>query len=225
MGLLKSIKETFHEFSSNTSIHGIKYVGDKERRSVEKIFWLFSILFSLSLCIYMMYIMYEKLHNSNIEVALTEKTMLTSEIPFPAVTICPFPKFRKSSLDFEQTYKRLKKLQFHENNGTNHLQLDPETLEEYKSIEAFFNFCEKFPKSYPFEKNPFLKGEEIMDRFNEISTVAGDNQSYDFFFKVKFDNFKYNFFDVFSYMVTNLGTCWTFNMLPRSEMFENINVK
>jgi len=41
---------TYHEYCENTSIHGVQYLGERERPMRERIFWLFVFLISIYGC-------------------------------------------------------------------------------------------------------------------------------------------------------------------------------
>lgn len=41
---------TYHEYCAHTSIHGVQYLGDRERPLRERIFWLCAFLISIYAC-------------------------------------------------------------------------------------------------------------------------------------------------------------------------------
>lgn len=88
----------FLDYSTNSTIHGVKYVGERDRSYCEKIFWLIFIIISLLGCGYMISEMYEKWENEEISIVLTLKTRQVEDVPFPAVTICPINKWKTSRM-------------------------------------------------------------------------------------------------------------------------------
>lgn len=86
---------TVESFSKESSIHGIKFIADKNNSNLIRIFWTVSFLMSIAgFCFYAngVYLKWSK----NPDIALKIKWKSIREIPFPAVTIC-LPLFAKTN--------------------------------------------------------------------------------------------------------------------------------
>ncbi|KAL7022253.1 hypothetical protein ACKWTF_012186 [Chironomus riparius] len=86
---LKTSWRTFKEFSADTSIHGIKYLTDKQRNWTEKLFWSVALVLSIIACAYVIYLSWRKRIDSPLIFSFAPKPMNIWDIPFSAVTICP----------------------------------------------------------------------------------------------------------------------------------------
>lgn len=76
-------------------MHGVNYFGDRRRHWIERVFWIIVFLVSMSACIYTVHKTYTKWQKSPIIVTHDDKLTAISEIPFPAVTVCPSAKVKK----------------------------------------------------------------------------------------------------------------------------------
>ncbi|XP_019890550.2 pickpocket protein 28 [Musca domestica] len=85
--LPQGIKETFFEYCSNTSIHGIKFFGEN-RSWTERIIWICVFIASLYWCIDALKEIADKYRETPVIVSFSEKSTDIWNIPFPAVTIC-----------------------------------------------------------------------------------------------------------------------------------------
>ncbi|XP_074652904.1 acid-sensing ion channel 2-like [Tubulanus polymorphus] len=91
-----SIKETVIDFSQDSSVHGIKYVGGYDVATIRKVTWIVMILGSISFCICMIHprvAVYVKK-----PVSTKSKIEYRSPMPFPVVTICNMNALRLSHL-------------------------------------------------------------------------------------------------------------------------------
>ena len=85
--LFRNIIQIFYEYCSNTSIHGVQYLGETRPRR-EKIFWLCVFAVSIFCCSILINSIYIKWHETPVIVSFSEKSTPVWSIPFPAITIC-----------------------------------------------------------------------------------------------------------------------------------------
>jgi len=85
--LKKAIKEIYHEYCTNTSIHGVQYLGEN-RPIKEKCFWMVVFIISIYCCTILIRSVYLKWNETPVIVSFSEKSTPVWSIPFPAVTIC-----------------------------------------------------------------------------------------------------------------------------------------
>lgn len=74
----------FSDYALNSSIHGVRYVGEKPRPWWERVFWLIIVAYSLYKCSAMINKEWQKLERSSVIVTPAEKLMTIGQIPFPA---------------------------------------------------------------------------------------------------------------------------------------------
>ncbi|XP_073819614.1 pickpocket protein 28-like [Musca autumnalis] len=96
--LRQSIKKTFFEYCSNTSIHGIKYFGEN-RSWTERLIWIFVFIVSLYWCVDALREIAHKYQETPVIVSFSDKSTDIWKLPFPAVTICSDIKRRKPKDD------------------------------------------------------------------------------------------------------------------------------
>ncbi|XP_061393669.1 pickpocket protein 28-like [Musca vetustissima] len=72
--LREGLIEIYYEYCANTSVHGVQYLG-QNRPWKEIIFWLAQV--------------YHKWNDTPVIVSFSERSIPVSDIPFPAITICP----------------------------------------------------------------------------------------------------------------------------------------
>jgi hypothetical protein len=107
MELLKSSWSWFSEFSNQSSIHGVKYIGKRNRSVFEKIFWVIFLILSISGCSFMVLEMYDKWKNGGNVIVPSENLKHLLHINFPAVTICAKSKYKRNDeelMEFRNRY-------------------------------------------------------------------------------------------------------------------------
>ncbi|XP_034239529.1 sodium channel protein Nach-like [Thrips palmi] len=86
--LQSAVRQTIGEFSENSSIHGVRYIGEHGRRWIERLLWIVTEVVCLAGAVYMMlYLLYKFQGNptmTRVESAFYE----VANVPFPAVTVC-----------------------------------------------------------------------------------------------------------------------------------------
>lgn len=97
----------FKEFSQDTSIHGIKYLTDKQRHWTEKLFWSIALSLSIAACSYLIYDSLIRCLKSPLLLSFSPKSMNIWQIPFAALTICPTWGAKESPLNANYNYTLL----------------------------------------------------------------------------------------------------------------------
>lgn len=94
----------FSEYANNSTIHGVRYLGEKRRPFAERVWWIIVFVLSVYGCGRLIYNVYMKWDQSPVIVSFAEKSTPVWQIPFPAVTICPETKAKSEFLNFTQQY-------------------------------------------------------------------------------------------------------------------------
>jgi acid-sensing ion channel, other len=203
--------EYFLEYAENSTIHGLKYIGDRKRHIIERIFWAIFLIFSIIGCGFIIKELYSKWNRSPVIVSFSEKMTPIKEIPFPALTICPLSKFDHQMINFTDSYvKFMYELEY----GEKIL-----TPEELKIFEAAILTCDLnlIEKGLYWSWNMSianLKSEEIVDC---IEKITPDLIVYNLKYGVHVDY-------MFNRIITEEGPCITFNMISLSEIYTNESV-
>ena len=200
----------FQDFTGDTSIHGLQYFGEQHRHWVERLFWIIVFIASCTACTIVISKTYDKWQNSPVIVSFDEKLTQIREIPFPAVTICPETKTKVDIFNITESYLLLKDLGF---------KFDMLSIEETKSFEALAQVCNGHVESL-FEGITYtarLDRSEIVSELIRIALPLSELTHGCYF---KGDPYL-NCDKIFTKIITELGVCFTFNMLNFNEIFND----
>ncbi|XP_018335267.1 pickpocket protein 28 [Agrilus planipennis] len=195
----RNVIQYIYEYSENSTVHGVKYIGEKKRTATERFFWLVILGLSLYFCTYMIIKTYEKWDKSPVIVSFARSPTPIWEIPFPSVTICSETKSRKSVFNFTETIMKFRTY----NNLTD---------EERDKLDKVALVCE----NHLFHQgSDFIKYDTI-DFLTEIAPPFVES-----LWQCKWLNTNTTCNDLFTPMLTEEGICFSFNMLDRDELFSN----
>ncbi|KAL3273911.1 hypothetical protein HHI36_015338, partial [Cryptolaemus montrouzieri] len=197
-GFRKNVAEYFGEFTSNTGIHGFKYMGEPGRHLLEKIYWVSLFGVSLYFCVSLIYQTWMKWELSPVLVSFARSPTPVWSIPFPAVTICPETKSKQRFFNFTEAYW---------NNLEGNI-----TDKDLERLHTLSLVCDDFlnregNKTTSFSSIDFLV--EAAPSFEEMV------------WSCKWTLVNETCANFFVPTLTEDGICYTFNMLDRDELFTN----
>ncbi|XP_046832917.1 pickpocket protein 19-like [Vespa crabro] len=85
----ESFCQTLQYYCSHTTVHGLRYVSDKELSYFERLFWLFIVVLSSIFAIGTIYMIAEEFQTYPTSSSIESTNYKISGIPFPSVVICP----------------------------------------------------------------------------------------------------------------------------------------
>lgn len=147
------------DFSDNSTVHGVKYLGEKQRHWSERAFWILAFLISVLGCSIMIQKIYNKWQHSPVIVSLAEKPTPVWYIPFPAVTVCPETKVLSEFLNLTAAYRQVMSPESFDK---------PLSAEELKILEALTQVCDTRLFQIP-AINSSLKQSEIVPLLQKIA--------------------------------------------------------
>uniref|UniRef100_A0A182ML87 Pickpocket n=1 Tax=Anopheles culicifacies TaxID=139723 RepID=A0A182ML87_9DIPT len=206
--LRRSVRaEVFQEYCANSSIHGVRYFDRDERPSCERFWWIVAFLLSMAGCGIMIYKTYVKWNQVPIIVTFSEKTTPVWEMQFPAITICPETKMSVAKLNFTAEINALLESFYNANRTTSY-----NVIKQLKAVSQLCNMI--FHTSNVWLQ--YLNGTEdnIVDVLKNVSLPAAQTLAI-----CIYGNHYSNCEDYLTETITEEGICYTFNMVPESEIF------
>ncbi|VVC92109.1 pickpocket protein 28 isoform X2 [Leptidea sinapis] len=202
------IKEYLVDYSSNSNLHGLKYIGEKERTFVEKIFWLIMFTCCVVLCSILIWKVWIKWNISPVIVSFAETSTPVWQIPYPAVTVCFETKAMQTVFNFTEYYHQY-------NNESTYQNL---TEEERFLFEDVSLVCDDHLA--PKTGRKFSLGNVTVDNLKELSPNITE-----IFLGCKWKDIpKDSCTDLFSPILTEEGQCYTFNTLNADQLFRVENL-
>ncbi|XP_031352525.1 pickpocket protein 28-like [Photinus pyralis] len=192
-------------YCESTTVHGVKYVGERGRHVLEKLAWTAVVFVVCVFCIMLIHKTYQKWQLSPVIVTFASQETPISQIPFPAVTLCPEAKFDPEVFNF--THAMLM-----EQSGLKLNKQDKEYLQlSYLVCSSAMDYIDLFNttlwnKTCSPEAIDKL-GDEMLPYFDVLGMTT-----------VKWIGKSLNLNESLGISVTSEGFCYTFNMLPYEEI-------
>ncbi|KAF5270641.1 hypothetical protein FQA39_LY01379 [Lamprigera yunnana] len=190
----------FTEYCDNSTIHGLKFLGERQRSWIEKIWWIFFVSLSLYLCTTLILSTYNKWMTSPVIVSFATSETPISEVPFPAVTICPLMK------------TDLNKFNFNEVSSVNY------TSGEAANLTHLSLICPRILELFPdIQDMEYVNGDAIdflIDILPDFDASIRD---------CKFcgDDCHLSTRNIFTPVLTSNAICYSFNVLDWLDVFRN----
>ncbi|XP_015594264.1 pickpocket protein 28 [Cephus cinctus] len=102
---------TIQQYCNNSSLHGLRYIGDASLSILERLFWIISFIAAVTTAGYFIWTLYQKWITTPIIISLSPEPMSLTEIPFPSITICNMNNVKKKeAIRITEGNDRLEKL-------------------------------------------------------------------------------------------------------------------
>ncbi|KAM8721472.1 hypothetical protein ACLKA7_007361 [Drosophila subpalustris] len=211
--VFKGFVGTYQDYCQHTSIHGVQYLGERDRPIKERLFWLTVFVVSIYSCTKLIYSAYTKWDATPVIVSFAEKSTPVWNIPFPAITICSETKRVLNKASGNNSYANLYNQFTADMRATRIFKPQNITAGELEEFRTLLHVC----NSHIIEQDmPLIPGEEI-DYFNVLERMLPPFERYFFYCRwlSHFDECdKY-----FSKTLTEEGICYTFNGLRPTEIY------
>ncbi|XP_001851494.2 pickpocket protein 28 [Culex quinquefasciatus] len=193
---IHSLEDSLVDFCGSSSIHGVRYIGCRSSSYIEKLVW--TIIFATTLYfagtnIVEAWIKWEK---NPVKIVSAEHVTYSWEVPFPAVTICPQTKSKKSLFDIGKSYR--------ETEG------NPAKFDDH--LKGLLQLCDApcpYNVNFSSPANP-----RIVRAMREVSLSLDDICE-----SVTWDMDKQSCAGMFHRVLTEDGICYSFNGLAGKELF------
>lgn len=201
----RNAKYYFSQYCGATSIHGMQYLGERGRYMIEKIVWFLIILTVATCSTILVMKTYRKWVTSPVIVSFATSEYSISEIPFPAVTICPVVKSDVEKFNFTDAY--IKKLF--------RIELPPVEEEAYRSLSLICPISLRGPTS-PTGDDLFVNDSTVSKLLKVFPDIDAEGIS-----DLKWRGKLLDPNEYFSFTFTSEGICYSFNMLDSGDIIKN----
>ncbi|KAL1122769.1 hypothetical protein AAG570_003096 [Ranatra chinensis] len=191
-----SVKEHVHDYCSKTSIHGIKYVGERDRPRAERLWWTVMLVLAASGSGYNIHKIWRKWTTSPVIVTFAERSTPVWQVPFPAVTICPQVKSRATIFNFTDVYSKLV-------SGTELPTVNRTLLSDAAKVSLVCT-----PKVEVKNSTEETVDESVIDFLIKVAPKLEDALNL-----CKWNNLNIKCEKIFKPLMTEEGICYTFNLL------------
>ncbi|CAF4930718.1 unnamed protein product [Pieris macdunnoughi] len=203
-----SVKEYFIDYTTNSNLHGLKYIGEKQRTFLEKLFWVLMFISCVLVCGSTIMKLFNKWAENPVIVSFAETSTPVWQIPYPAVTLCIETKAKQTKFNFTEYYHLYR-------NESTFANL---TEEERNTFEDVSMVCDDHLA--PTNGRETSMGNETIENLRRLSPDMND-----IFLGCKWKDVpRNNCADVFYEVLTEEGFCYTFNSLGADELFRLENL-
>ncbi|XP_047521542.1 pickpocket protein 28-like [Pieris napi] len=200
-----SVKEYFTDYTTNSNLHGLKYIGEKQRTLLEKLFWVLMFTSCVLVCGYTIMKQCNKWPENPIIVSFAERPTPVWQIPYPAMTICSQTKVKQTKFNLTE-YRRL---------FLNNYTFANFTEEERNTFEDVSMICNLL---LPYGRETST-AKETIDNLRRLSPDMNE-----IFPGCMWKDAISNCSDMFYEVITEEGFCYTFNSLGANELLRLENL-
>ncbi|XP_063697997.1 pickpocket protein 28-like [Culicoides brevitarsis] len=210
INLTEVVKKNFEEYCDASSIHGFKYIGTRKR--IERFLWILICILLLAGCGTQIYEIVGKWRENPLVFLLDTKVSPIEEIEFPAVTICPQRMPNNKRFNFTEFLLKSR---------TNFVYSD----DEMYLFDSICKFCARrlitfatrlrhYSYDIPIINNSILL--EVMDEY-----FPPDSLKLSFCQGIEKNASHWECGLRFKRIFLKEGLCYSFNLLPKSEIFRD----
>lgn len=201
-----AIWNLFSDYSERSTIHGIRYLGEKRRHWTERIWWLISFVISTVVCAALIYKIYWRWMYAPVIITFADEATPISNIPFPTITICRSVKVQRNFLNYSAIHSQLSENDFKNVDLSDEEVYQVNSLANYCRPPTFLGEYMDF-KNITFNRNaiPYMEG-LLPKLFNELQMC-----------NLAVDEVPCN--EIFTKTLTDDGLCYTFNHMDSSQIY------
>ncbi|XP_035793837.1 pickpocket protein 28-like [Anopheles albimanus] len=190
----------FEDYFANSTIHGFRYFVGANRTYLERAWWVFACILSIYFCGQTIQEVFEKWRRSPVVVTFDEKPTPITDIPFPAITVCPVTKVKSAEINFTIAYQTLIRRR-----GKSNISED-----DLDRVHALIQICDFSFANY---KTAEAYDDNLVELLQEMALPFRES-----FIMCVWKNKLVNCSDLFMQTLTESGICYTFNGLSADDL-------
>lgn len=208
---IQAVWKVFSEYSETSTVHGVRYLGERRRHWSERVWWIIMVSVSIFLCFVFIFQAWWKWRSSPVIISFADEATPISKIAFPTLTICNDLMVNTTAFNYTYFYEKL--------NTSDYMNADFD-LETIRKVHALTNFCRGAPpylqaymqsKNFTADRNilPYLK--KVVPNITAIvhsgyCTLATSTR-------------KLPCKDLLTPTLTDGGYCYTFNQMSSNDIY------
>ncbi|CAH1995074.1 unnamed protein product [Acanthoscelides obtectus] len=195
---MRGLKAYVTEYCATTTMHGFRYLAES-RTSCERYFWLTLLLLAICVCGVLISRILLRFMSHPVIVSFSNKESPINTVPFPAVTICPMTKTKRSIFNFTQA--------IYDVMDGKDITEEQDNLGEYLTLLCHYS-------GRHFRESDLLDDDflEQLDNVKLDISEFADNCWY-------LNNWHDRCEKFFWPIIVDEGICYTFNMLDKHHIF------
>lgn len=130
---IQAVWKVFSEYSETSTVHGVRYLGERRRHWSERIWWIVTVSVSVFLCFGFIFKAWWRWTTSPVIITFADEATPISNIPFPTLTICNDLMVNTTVFNYTYFTDKLTNESDYKN-----ADLDLETIRKMHSLS---NFC------------------------------------------------------------------------------------
>ncbi|XP_021936739.1 pickpocket protein 19-like isoform X2 [Zootermopsis nevadensis] len=196
------IRGFIFDYCENTSLHGMKYIAQRDRHWYERVLWSLLCTIAASGTMYLSAVSWQRFANSPTMSVIESTNFPISNIPFPSVTLCDANRVHwKKAMQFQERYLADAS---NETIKMFHIFLKSMALVEFGDFDLVGNYFENTSFVNTPELATLNVSQLMLDVMPECSELMTVSQCW-------WRNDYHNCCDIFELQRTEYGYCYSFN--------------
>lgn len=208
---IQAVWKVFSEYSETSTVHGVRYLGERRRHWSERIWWIVTVSVSVFLCFVFIFQAWWRWQSSPVIITFADEATPISSIPFPTLTICNDLMVNTTVLNYTQFFDKL--------NSSDYMNANL-SLETIRKMHSMTNFCYGAPQylhEYMQYKN-FTADRNILPYLREVTPniTAIVNSGY---CALATSTRRLPCKHILTPILTDAGYCYTFNQMSSNDIY------
>lgn len=207
---IQAVWKVFSEYSETSTVHGIRYLGERRRHWSERIWWILTVSVSVFLCVGFIFKAWWKWNTSPVIISFADEATPIANIPFPTLTICNDLMVNTTAFNYTAIWLKLS-----EQNFTN-TNLDIGIIQKVHSLS---NFCSSPPYYFGeyIEYKNLTIDRNIMPYLEQVAPNLTEAFKRNWCSLATVQNIPCQLF--LTQILTDAGLCYTFNQMSSSDIY------